>query len=171
MRERLTFSVIKTIMPCVEGDRSDCQPPKTTIALSRNRVCLLIYHPQHRVLVSYYRHRPHAADLPAKVAKRIGCAHIRGCSFKIGWSRIFGGILVINSSSIFMSPFHARQRILPEPRRGHVISLCKFLQTPRVDFIAIGLRRNKQANCNESGSKYGLQRCTFYFAVGKERVK
>ena len=38
-------------------------------------------------------HRRQAADLPAKVAKRIGCAHIRGCSLEIGWSRIFGRIL------------------------------------------------------------------------------
>ena len=35
MSERLTFAVIKIIMPCVEGDRSDCQPSTTTIALSR----------------------------------------------------------------------------------------------------------------------------------------
>ena len=32
--ERQTFGVIKTIMPYVEGDRSDCQPSTTTIALS-----------------------------------------------------------------------------------------------------------------------------------------
>ena len=32
--ERLTFGIIKVIMPCVEGDRSDFQPSKTTIALS-----------------------------------------------------------------------------------------------------------------------------------------
>ena len=32
--ERLTFAVINTIMPCVEGDRSDCQPSTATIALS-----------------------------------------------------------------------------------------------------------------------------------------
>ena len=40
----------------------------------------------------FYRHCRPAADLPAKVVKRIGCAHIR-CSFKIEWSRIFGRIL------------------------------------------------------------------------------
>ena len=32
--ERLTLSVRKTVMPCVEGDRSDCQPLPTTTALS-----------------------------------------------------------------------------------------------------------------------------------------
>ena len=30
--ERLIFGAIKTIMPCVEGDRSDCQPLTTTTA-------------------------------------------------------------------------------------------------------------------------------------------
>ena len=34
-----------------------------------------------------------AADLPAKVAKRIGCAHKMGCSLEIGWSPIFVKIL------------------------------------------------------------------------------
>ena len=34
MSKRLTFSVIKTIMPCVESDRSDCQSWTSTIALS-----------------------------------------------------------------------------------------------------------------------------------------
>ena len=32
--KRLTFGVIKTIMPCVEGDRSDFQPSTTTAVLS-----------------------------------------------------------------------------------------------------------------------------------------
>ena len=35
------------------------------------------------------RHRGQAADLPAKVARGIGCAHKRGCSLDIGWSFIF----------------------------------------------------------------------------------
>ena len=34
MSERLIFGVIKTIVPCVEGDRSDYQPSTTTIVLS-----------------------------------------------------------------------------------------------------------------------------------------
>ena len=40
-----------------------------------------------------YRHRRQAADLPAKVAKRIGCAYKRGCSLETGWSPIFVKIL------------------------------------------------------------------------------
>ena len=39
--ERLTFGVIKTIMTCVEGDKSDCQ-------LLCLRFDNLTYHPQHR---------------------------------------------------------------------------------------------------------------------------
>ena len=39
------------------------------------------------------RHRRQAADLPAKVANRIGCAHKRGCSLEIGWRPIFVKIL------------------------------------------------------------------------------
>ena len=39
------------------------------------------------------RHRRQAADLPAKVAKRIGCGYKRGCSLEIGWSPIFVKIL------------------------------------------------------------------------------
>ena len=34
MSERLTFGVIKTIMPCVKGDRSGSQPSTIIIALS-----------------------------------------------------------------------------------------------------------------------------------------
>ena len=89
----------------------------------------------------YNRHLKQAADLPAKVAKRIGCAYKRDfcvflcqldCSLEIGWSPIFVKILghneflVINSWSIFMSPFHTRQLILPCARRGHVIFEGKF---------------------------------------------
>ena len=44
-------------------------------------------------LESNNRHRRQAADLPAKVAKRIGCAYKRGCSLEIGWSPIFVKIL------------------------------------------------------------------------------
>ena len=40
-----------------------------------------------------YRHRRQAADLPAKVEKRNGCAYKRGCSLEIGWSPIFVKIL------------------------------------------------------------------------------
>ena len=48
------------------------------------------------------RHRRQAADLPTKVAKRIGCAYKRDfcvflcrldCSLEIGWSPIFVKIL------------------------------------------------------------------------------
>ena len=50
--ERYNISVIKTIMPCVEGERSDCQPSTTTSvrlrAIELPRVDNLIYHPQHR---------------------------------------------------------------------------------------------------------------------------
>ena len=37
--------------------------------------------------------RRQAADLPAKVAKRFGCAYKRGRSLEIGWSPIFVKIL------------------------------------------------------------------------------
>ena len=74
-------------------------------------------------------------------------------------SRLYGALfslkfLVMNSWSIFMSPFHARQLILPCTWRGHVIFLGKFLQTRSVDQIAIGLL--KKANCNKFSSKSGL---------------
>ena len=46
-----------------------------------------------RSAVTNYRHRRQAADRPAKVAKRIGCAHKRGCSLEIGWSPIIVKIL------------------------------------------------------------------------------
>ena len=44
-------------------------------------------------------HRRQVADLPAKVAKTIGCAYKRGCSLEIGWSPIFVKILGHNSWS------------------------------------------------------------------------
>ena len=67
--------------------------------------CLL-----HLFLLAYlsdslsYRHCKQAADLPAKMAKRIGCAYKRDfcvvdCSLEIGWSPIFVKILGHNSWS------------------------------------------------------------------------
>ena len=43
MSERLTLDVIKTIVPCVEGDRSDCQIPVPVIACSCHKIMLLWY--------------------------------------------------------------------------------------------------------------------------------
>ena len=45
------------------------------------------------VALANYRHRRPAADLPAKVAKSIGCAHKRGCSLETGWSPTFVKLL------------------------------------------------------------------------------
>ena len=70
---------------------------------------------------SYYRHRRQAADLPAKVAKRIGCAHKRDVLSRLDGALFLVEFLVRKSWSIYMSPFHARQLILPCARRGHVI--------------------------------------------------
>ena len=76
--------------------------------------------------------------------------------------------LVMNSWSIFISPFHARQLILPCTWRGHVIFLGKFLQTRSVEHIAIGLL--KQDNCKKSSSKSGLYVHTL-FGYWKGKVR
>ena len=78
------------------------------------------------------------------------CAY-KGMFFQDWMEPIFGRILghkflVTNPWSVFMSHFHARQFILPGTRRGHVIFLGKFLQTPRVDHIAIGLSKQTASN-------------------------
>ena len=64
-----------------------------------------IHFPNIQRFIGYYRQRQQAADLPAKVGKRIGCAHKRGCSFEIGWSRIFGRILGHELSVNFYATF------------------------------------------------------------------
>ena len=55
MSEQFTFGVIKTIMPCAEGDRSDCHPQQLLLTSdlgfgqkSLPKVDNPIYHPQHR---------------------------------------------------------------------------------------------------------------------------
>ena len=125
-------------------------------------------------IVKCNRHCRQTADLPAKVAKRIGCARKRGCSSEIGWSPIFVKILgheflviILGHEFLvnFMSPFHARQLILPCARRGHVI----FQGIP-VYYIAIGLL--KQTNYNKCSSKTGIfyleRKGTVKYAVEEE---
>ena len=80
--------------------------------------------------------------LPAKVAKRIGCEHIRGCSFEIGWSRIFGRIpedfyVTFPCKTTYFAQHTERSRDLSG-------------QTPRMDYIAIGLSKQTAANLGQN---------------------
>ena len=105
------------------------------------------------VIYTDYRHRRQEADLPAKVAKRIGCAHIRGCSFEMGWSRIFGRIL-----GQFLCQLSMQDNLFCQHTEK---SRDLSGQIPSNATSELYRDRPKQANCKKSGSKYGLQGCIF----------
>ena len=104
-----------------------------------------------------YRHSRQAADLPAKVAKRIGCAHKRGYSLEIGWSPIFVTILGHEFLVNFYVTFPCKTTYIAlRTERSRDLSG----KIP-VDYIATGLL--KQTNCNKCSSKTGLLRVHILF--------
>ena len=77
----------------------------------------------------YNRHRRQAADLPAKVAKRIGCALKKDVLSRLDGAELLVEFLVRKSWSIFMSPFHERELLQPvhQPIKWHlnVLPACE----------------------------------------------
>ena len=61
----------------------------------------------------YYRHPQQAADLSAKVTKRIGCALEKDVLSRLDGAVLLVEFLVRKSWSIFMSPFHERELLQP----------------------------------------------------------
>ena len=83
-------------------------------------------------LLDFYqtnRHRRQAADLPAKVAKRIRCALKKDVLSTLDGAVLLVEFLVRKSWSIFMSPFHERELLQPvhQPIKWHlnVLPACE----------------------------------------------
>ena len=108
--------------------------------------------PGNKTFCPLNRHHRQAADLPAKVAKRIGCAHIRG---DVPW-RLDGAAFSVEFLVNFYVTFPCKTTYFAQHKEG---SRDLSGQIPSNATSGPYLDQPEQANCNKSGSRVHILFC------------